>query len=103
MIGTTDWPPRLTICVNSSLFESLEPGALDARPSGIVSWSGLRREDSRKPAGGLDGVSVCGVLVDVRVFERLVVSTTVGEYWEDGSPRYVRTASRICSNAIERS
>ena len=99
-MGTNDEPLFLTMCVNPSFLGSGTPLALVERPSGRV----CSNEVKRKPDEDLAACSVDG-LVGERVVEEqpLVVSTTVGEDWEEGNPRYVRTASRICSSAVGRS
>ena len=99
-MGTNDEPLFLTMCVNPSLLASGTPLALADRPSGRV----CSNEAKRKPDGDLGACSIDGLVGERAVEERpLVVSTTVGEDWEKGTPRYVRTASRICSSAVGRS
>lgn len=109
VVGTNDDPLFFTMCVNSS-FASAVPGALAERFSGSVSWSGLRKDVSRKLGEDFGGTSGGGVdggwsIERGRVADRpaVVVSTTVGECRPDGTERYVLTASRICSSANGRS
>ncbi len=102
-MGTNDEPLFLMTCVNSSLLAPMTPDVLAERPSGRVSCSGRSNEVKLKPDGDLEACSVEGLVGDRTVEVRpLVVSTTVGEHWEEGTPRYVRTASRICSSAVGR-
>lgn len=102
--GMNDEPLFLAMCVNSSLLAPVTPDVLAERPSGRVSCSGRSNEVNRKPDKDLAACSVEGLVGDRTAEERpLVVSTTVGEYCEEGNPRYERTASRICSSAVGRS
>ena len=102
--GTNDEPLFLTMCVKSSLCVSRVPVELLERPRGSVSGSGQSSEVSLKVVGDFGWSSAVEGVVGERAEERaLVVSTTVGEQSRDGTPRYVRTASRICSSAVGRS